>query len=208
MLNRQLYADFKIFLADDILVKVDRMSMATSLEARAPFLDQDVIELAFRMPGRMKLRGNTRKYILKEAMKGILPPSILHRPKEGFSIPVKNWLRRELRPLMQELLCEERVRRRGLFRWPAIETSNLGATWRAAPTTHTSYSPDGLRALGRGVSSTSGFAALPLKRAPGAGPDGEQKRMRPLFGYAVFLCERRCSDPASFSRAELEPGGA
>lgn len=121
LLNRQLYADFKIFLADDILVKVDRMSMANSLEARAPFLDQGVIELAFRMPGRMKLRGNTGKHVLKEAMTGILPPSILHRRKEGFSIPMKNWLRRELRPLMQELLCEERVRRRGLFRWPAIE---------------------------------------------------------------------------------------
>jgi asparagine synthase (glutamine-hydrolysing) len=120
-LNRQLYADFKIFLADDILVKVDRMSMATSLEARAPFLDREVIELAFRMPGRMKLRGSTRKHILKQAMKGILPQSILHRRKEGFSIPMKNWLRRELRPLMLELLSEERVRRRGLFRWSAIE---------------------------------------------------------------------------------------
>ena len=121
LLNRQLYADFKIFLADDILVKVDRMSMANSLEARAPFLDQGVIELAFRMPGRMKLRGNTRKHVLKKAMAGILPPSILHRRKEGFSIPMKNWLRRELRPLMQELLSKERVRRRGLFRWSAIE---------------------------------------------------------------------------------------
>lgn len=121
LLNRQLYTDFQIFLADDILVKVDRMSMATSLEARAPFLDRDVIELAFRMPGGMKLQGSTRKYILKKAMRGILPPSILNRGKEGFSIPMKNWLRGDLRPLMLDLLSEERIKRRGLFRWPAVE---------------------------------------------------------------------------------------
>ncbi len=121
LLNRQLYADFKIFLADDILVKVDRMSMTTSLEARAPFLDREVIELAFRMPGSMKLRGVTRKHILKQAMKGILPESILKRRKEGFSIPMKNWLRSELRSLMLDLLSEERVHRRGLFRWPAVQ---------------------------------------------------------------------------------------
>lgn len=120
-LNRQLYADFKIFLADDILVKVDRMSMATSLEARAPYLDRGVIELAFRMPGSLKLRGRTRKHILKVAMKDLLPHSILHRRKEGFSIPMKSWLRKDLRPLMKELLSEARVRRRGLFRWPAVE---------------------------------------------------------------------------------------
>jgi asparagine synthase (glutamine-hydrolysing) len=129
LLNRQLYTDFKIFLADDILVKVDRMSMATSLEARAPFLDRDVIELAFQMPGELKLRGSSRKHILKRAMHGILPDSILHRRKEGFSIPMKNWLRHELRPMMLELLSEERVRRRGLFRWPAVErrvTEHLG----------------------------------------------------------------------------------
>jgi asparagine synthase (glutamine-hydrolysing) len=121
LLNRQLYADFKIFLADDILVKVDRMSMATSLEARAPFLDRNVIELAFRMPGRMKLKGTTRKHILKQAMKGILPETILNRGKEGFSIPLKNWLRHELEPMMRELLSEENIRRRGLFQWAAVE---------------------------------------------------------------------------------------
>jgi asparagine synthase (glutamine-hydrolysing) len=121
LLNRQLYADFKLFLADDILVKVDRMSMATSLEARAPFLDRDVIELAFRMPGWLKLRGYRRKHILKRAMAGKLPDRILNRRKEGFSIPMKNWLRSELRPLMESLLSRERVEARGLFAWPAVE---------------------------------------------------------------------------------------
>jgi asparagine synthase (glutamine-hydrolysing) len=121
LLNRQLFTDFKLFLADDILVKVDRMSMATSLEARAPFLDKDVIELAFRMPGSMKLRGSTRKFVLKKAVEDLVPAHIRNRRKEGFSIPMKNWLRGELRPLMDELLSEERVRARGLFRWKAIE---------------------------------------------------------------------------------------
>ena len=77
LLNRQLYADLSLYLADDILVKVDRMSMATSLETRAPFLDGDVMELAFSMPGHLKIRNGERKWILKRAMRGILPERIL-----------------------------------------------------------------------------------------------------------------------------------
>ena len=99
--NRELYADLRVYLADDILVKVDRMSMATSLETRAPFLDADVMELAFSMPGHLKMRDGQRKSILKQALRGILPDRILIRKKEGFSIPMKNWLRRELQPLMR-----------------------------------------------------------------------------------------------------------
>ena len=118
-LNRQLYADLSLYLADDILVKVDRMSMATSLETRAPFLDGDVMELAFSMPGHLKIRNGERKWILKQAMRDVLPASILNRRKEGFSIPMKNWLRRELQPLMRELLSRDRLARRGLFE-PAV----------------------------------------------------------------------------------------
>ncbi len=113
--NRELYADLRVYLADDILVKVDRMSMATSLETRAPFLDAQVMELAFSMPGHLKVRGNERKIVLKRALQGVLPDSILYRKKEGFSIPMKNWLRRELQPLMRDLLSRERLLRRGLF---------------------------------------------------------------------------------------------
>lgn len=113
LLNRQLYTDLSIYLADDILVKVDRMSMATSLETRAPFLDVDVMELAFSMPGHLKIRRGVRKYVLKQAMVDVLPQSILGRSKEGFSIPMKNWLKRELAPLMHDLLSSERVMRRG-----------------------------------------------------------------------------------------------
>ena len=114
-LNRQLYADLMIYLASDILVKVDRMAMATSLETRAPFLDVDVMELAFSMPGHLKIRDGQRKWVLKRAMRGLLPERILHRKKQGFSIPLKNWLRVELQPLMRELLSPARVARRGLF---------------------------------------------------------------------------------------------
>jgi len=115
VLNRQLYADLSLYLADDILVKVDRMSMATSLETRAPFLDGDLMELAFSMPGHLKIRNGERKWILKRAMQDVLPKSILNRKKEGFSIPMKNWLRTELQPLMRGLLSRERVARRGLL---------------------------------------------------------------------------------------------
>jgi asparagine synthase (glutamine-hydrolysing) len=114
-LNRQLYADLSVYLADDILVKVDRMSMATSLETRAPFLDVDVMELAFSMPGDLKIRNGTRKFVVKEAMRGILPDRILDRSKEGFSIPMKQWLKRELKPLMDRLLAPDRLRARGLI---------------------------------------------------------------------------------------------
>jgi asparagine synthase (glutamine-hydrolysing) len=115
LLNRQLYTDLALYLADDILVKVDRMSMATSLETRAPFLDADVMELAFSMPGSLKIRDGERKWVLKRAMRGILPERILTRKKEGFSIPMKNWLRHELQPLMRSLLSPQRVTARGLF---------------------------------------------------------------------------------------------
>ncbi len=115
LLNRQLYTDLTVFLADDILVKVDRMSMATSLETRAPFLDAEVMELAFSMPGTLKIRDGKRKWILKHALRGVLPETILNRRKEGFSIPMKNWLRRELEPLMRELLSPARVAARALF---------------------------------------------------------------------------------------------
>jgi asparagine synthase (glutamine-hydrolysing) len=114
-LNRQLYADLAIYLADDILVKVDRMSMATSLETRAPFLDVGVMELAFSMPADLKLRNGQRKYVLKRALRGLLPDRTLHRPKEGFSIPMKQWLRRDLSGLMEDLLSDRALGRRGLF---------------------------------------------------------------------------------------------
>ena len=73
------------------------------------------MELAFSMPGHLKIRDGQRKFVLRKALSGLVPPGILNRKKEGFSIPMKNWLRRELAPLMESLLSEERLRRRGLI---------------------------------------------------------------------------------------------
>jgi asparagine synthase (glutamine-hydrolysing) len=112
-LQRQLYADITGYLPDDILTKVDRMSMAVGLEARVPFLDHEFVEAAMALPPEWKLRGGTTKWILRQAMDEVLPARILARPKEGFSIPMKNWLRGPLRPLMAELVGG--VRERGWF---------------------------------------------------------------------------------------------
>ena len=114
-LNRQLYVDIKTYLVDDILVKVDRMSMASSLEARVPFLDHRVVEFSARVQSNMKLRGSTTKYLLKKTMGSLLPEQILHRGKEGFSIPIKNWLKSELQPLMQDVLAADKIKQQGFF---------------------------------------------------------------------------------------------
>jgi asparagine synthase (glutamine-hydrolysing) len=112
---QQQFADINTYLADDILVKVDRMSMAHSLEARTPYLDYRVVEFAATLPSALRLRGLHTKYLLKRCMAAKLPRAILSRRKEGFSIPMKHWLRRELRPLMQEVLSPARLRHDGLF---------------------------------------------------------------------------------------------
>jgi len=114
-LNRQLYVDLKTYLVDDILVKVDRMSMASSLEARVPFLDHRVVEFSARVKSNMKLQGSTTKYLLKKTMGSLLPKEILNRGKEGFSIPIKNWLKFELHPLMQDVLAPDKIKREGFF---------------------------------------------------------------------------------------------
>jgi asparagine synthase (glutamine-hydrolysing) len=118
---QQQYADIKTFLVDDILVKVDRMSMANSLEARAPFLDYRVVEFAASLPSHLKLHGLRTKYLLKRCMAPKLPHEILSRRKEGFSIPMKNWLRQALRPLMQDVLSPVRLKREGLFNAAYVE---------------------------------------------------------------------------------------
>lgn len=114
-LDQELFADIKTYLCDDILVKVDRMSMANSLEARVPFLDHKFVEFVATIPSRMKLNGFKSKYILRKAMERILPKEILYRNKQGFSIPIKNWLKDELKPLMEDMLSPKRIRREGLF---------------------------------------------------------------------------------------------
>jgi asparagine synthase (glutamine-hydrolysing) len=122
LLWRQQFADIKTYLVDDILVKVDRMSMANSLEARTPYLDYRVVEFAAGLPEHLKLKNLRTKYLLKRCMSTRLPCEVLSRKKEGFSIPMKNWLKQELRPLMQEVLCPERIRREGFFNVSYVET--------------------------------------------------------------------------------------
>lgn len=114
-LAKQQYVDVKTYMVDDILVKVDRMSMATSLEARVPLLDHRIVEFALNLPPHLKLHNGETKVILRRVMKDRLPESILKKPKEGFSIPLKHWMRQELRPLMTDLLAPDTIRRRGYF---------------------------------------------------------------------------------------------
>lgn len=120
-LNKQLYVDLKTYLPDNILVKVDRMSMANSLEARVPYLDYRFVELASSIPGNLKLKGIQTKWILKKAMADLLPNEILTRGKEGFSIPIKNWLQNELRPMMMDILSPGKIKKEGLFNETYIE---------------------------------------------------------------------------------------
>ncbi|GFK95974.1 Asparagine synthetase [glutamine-hydrolyzing] 1 [Fundidesulfovibrio magnetotacticus] len=114
-LDRLFHAYCRQYLLDYILVKVDRCTMMHSLEARAPFLDRDVAEFACRLPTHMKLRGLSRKYLLKKALAHLLPEEIRTRNKRGFLIPVARWLRDKLKPLVEELLGEDHLRRQGLF---------------------------------------------------------------------------------------------
>jgi len=115
-LNQLLYVDLKTFLPCLNLMTTDKTSMAANLEVRVPFLNQHMLELTARMPPDLKLRGLKRKYILKRAAEKLLPREVVWRKKAGFGAPIRSWLRGPLRPMVDELLSEETVKRRGLFR--------------------------------------------------------------------------------------------
>jgi asparagine synthase (glutamine-hydrolysing) len=120
-IDRYLALDTATYLPGDLLLKVDRMSMSTGLEVRSPFLDYRVQELAASLPGRMKLRGNTTKWALKElARRHGLPPDLIGRPKQGFGVPVGTWMRGELRPWVEDLLFDPRSLARGYFEPAAV----------------------------------------------------------------------------------------
>jgi asparagine synthase (glutamine-hydrolysing) len=119
--NRCLYADVKSYLCDNILTKVDRMSMAVSLEARVPYLDPEMVELAFQIPERLKVHRSQTKIILKRVASRYVPKECIYRAKEGFSIPMKSWLNREFKLLMDTLLNQHRICSDGLFQWDTIE---------------------------------------------------------------------------------------
>jgi asparagine synthase (glutamine-hydrolysing) len=103
------------YLSECVLFKVDRASMAASLETRAPFLDHTLIEFLAKLPVDLKLRGLTGKYILKRAMRGRLPQQIIKRPKKGFGMPVAKWVKGELRTFVRDVFAPERLKNRGLF---------------------------------------------------------------------------------------------
>jgi asparagine synthase (glutamine-hydrolysing) len=115
LVKRMQSLDTRLYLAEDILTKVDRASMAVSLEVRAPFLDHRVAEFAASLPSNYKLRGHKTKYILKKAVDGLLPKFVARRGKKGFGVPVAEWLKFKLRPMARDLLSPERVKRAGVF---------------------------------------------------------------------------------------------
>jgi asparagine synthase (glutamine-hydrolysing) len=115
VLGEMLYLDFRMYLEDNLLVKVDRASMACSLELRTPFLDHRLVEFAAGLPTHLKVRGFEGKYILKKAVEEWLPRKIVYRQKRGFTVPIASWMRNELRPLVTETLEEDKLKRQGFF---------------------------------------------------------------------------------------------
>jgi asparagine synthase (glutamine-hydrolysing) len=114
-LNQVLLLDMRLYLENDILVKLDRASMMASLEGRVPLLNNDFVEYATQLPLNMKLRGLQSKFLLKRALRGILPAAILNRPKKGFGIPIAHWLRGPLKDQLLSVLSPERIAREGFF---------------------------------------------------------------------------------------------
>jgi asparagine synthase (glutamine-hydrolysing) len=112
-LDRMLYIDSKSYLPGVILTKVDRMSMAVSLEARAPLLDHKLIEFAVRIPAAIKMKGLETKHVFKSAVADLVPPQVLNRPKQGFDVPVRHWINDQLRELVRDTFSDIRTRTRG-----------------------------------------------------------------------------------------------
>ncbi len=120
LLDRLLYADIKTYLVE-LLMKQDQMSMAASIESRVPFLDHKLVEFAARLPDTWKLSGLTTKRVLREAMKGLLPDSILNRPKMGFPVPFAQWTRDGWNDVVRDVLLDRRARERGIIEPTAVD---------------------------------------------------------------------------------------
>ena len=120
-LDRMLYVDSKLWLPDYLLLRGDKLTMANSLEARVPLLDHKLVEFAAQLPDNMKLRGTTRKWLLKQAASRLIPRSIIDRKKQGFPIPIDQWLRHESRDMMRDLLTPDSIQSRGLFNLDRVQ---------------------------------------------------------------------------------------
>jgi asparagine synthase (glutamine-hydrolysing) len=121
-LSRLQYFDLHHYLPLDILTKVDRMSMAHSIEVRVPLLDHKLVEFAASVPAEYHLRGGTTKALFKRALRGILPDAVIDRPKQGFAIPLGDWFRGGLGPFVRDLLLSDTSRRRGILNHEYVET--------------------------------------------------------------------------------------
>ena len=120
-MDRAIYVYANTYMTDDILTKVDRASMANSLEVRAPFLDKDLAEFAASIPSSFKMRNLTTKWILKDALKGKLPAQTLKKGKKGFAVPVSGWLQKDLKHLLFDALSKTKIEREGLFDYNYID---------------------------------------------------------------------------------------
>jgi len=121
VINRSLYTDLKGWLPDTYLEKLDKAAMAVGLEGRVPFLDHRLVEYAFRLPGRWKVKGHTTKYLLKKCLKGVLPESTIYKSKHGFAVPLDEWFRGRLKGFAAEVLLARDAKRPAYFRMKTIE---------------------------------------------------------------------------------------
>jgi asparagine synthase (glutamine-hydrolysing) len=118
--SKMMYWDSISYLPDDILCKVDRAAMSVSLETRAPFLDHNLIELAWKLPNSLRISNNIGKVVLRDILSEYVPDSLVNRPKSGFGIPVGDWLRGSLRPWAEDLISEDRINSDGIFHFDKI----------------------------------------------------------------------------------------
>jgi asparagine synthase (glutamine-hydrolysing) len=114
-IEKLIYFDIKTSLVDEMLAKVDKMTMAHGLEARVPFLDHKLVEFAFSINENLKIKKFKNKYTLKKAFSEIVPNKVLYAPKRGFNLPIDEWLRNELRPELEDLLSKKRLKEIGIF---------------------------------------------------------------------------------------------
>jgi asparagine synthase (glutamine-hydrolysing) len=138
-INTVLAADYKTYLADDILTKLDRATMSVGLEGREPFLDQRIIEWAAQLPSSLKYNSGSKKYLLKKLTHRYLPVNIMDRPKMGFGIPVNKWLRGDLKPLVLDIISSKNLQKHNLLneevviqlrdRYLANSTSDTAQLW-------------------------------------------------------------------------------